>query len=404
MELKLRPTKRWFAFVPVWFLSLLPAALTNGPAGYLPGLTLLFCVLLSLGHLLLVKDRLDCAAQPERAELTRGEEICFTAQLRNKSRLPVPLLSAQFFISDESGCDAHRYPIQMSLAPGEERSFSLTASFAHVGVYQAGLRGLTVTDLFGLFRSVSAAEERRTLSIQPKLLELDSLPVSDRQTAENDRAQTASALSGMDYMGVREYAYGDPIKMIQWKLSAHAGGLMTKQMESYTNSGVAVVLDFCIPDQDSETIMDLVDAVAETGVAAGAWAAQRGMDYVLVLPGEDGLPRSCTPASFRDLGPWLPYFRPRPKDEDGRLAQALRDACGGSHAQTNVVVCAADLTEDTLSALSQLKQSRKNPVFYLLAPKGLDEVRRKQLTERLTRLQYAGIPCRMGSSVQEVTA
>lgn len=402
--MKLKPTKGLIGFLVVLVLSLAPAALTNGPIGYLPSLTVLFCAVLSLAHLLLVKDHVRCQARPERTLLTRGEEIPFLAEVENGSRLPVPNLKVQFFLSDSSGCDDHVYPLWLTLSPKERRSFSLTASFAHIGIYEAGLRQVVITDLFGIFRAVSQAEDRQRMEIQPRLLDMESLPISDRQTVENDRARTASPLSGMDYVGVREYAYGDPIKTIQWKLSAHAGNLMTKQMESYTNSGVVIVMDFSIPDYDRETRLELADGVAETGAAAGQWAIRNGMDYQLLLLDENGQARWCTPASFQDLRAWLPYMRLRKAGDAGRLADILRKECGSRHGQSNVLLCSADLTEDVLAALQTLKQNRKNPALFLLLPDTLDEARRKTLLARMALLQYAGIPCRTGKDAKEVIA
>lgn len=400
--MKLRPTKNLIWFMLTLVLSLAPAALTNGAAGYLPSLTVLFSGALSLGHLLLVKDRLRCWARPEQTVLNRGEEISFAAELENASALPVPHLSAEFFLSDGSGADSHVCPLSLTLSPKERRSLSLTAGFPHIGAYEAGLRRLVVTDLFGVFQAVSSAEDRCRLDVQPRLLHVDRLPVSDRQTVENDRANIAAPLSGMDYVGVRDYAYGDPIKTIQWKLSAHAASLMTKQMESYTNAGVVIVLDFCVPVYDRETRLEMADGVAETGAAVGQWAARSGMDYLLLLPDEDGQPQRCTPPSFCDLRPWLPYMRLREPDKTGRMARVLREECGSGHSQSNILLCTADLTEDTLSALRALKQNRKNPALYLLLPESLDEARRKRLTARAAMLQYAGIPCRTGKNAVEV--
>lgn len=402
--MKLRPTKGLIGLAVVLLLSLAPAALDNGPVGWLPFLTVLFCVVLSLIHLMLVKDQVHCMALPEQESLVRGDEIPFRAEVENNSFLPVPNLSVQFFLSGTSGQDQHIYPMQMTLSSRERRSFSINAVFTHIGVYEAGLRQVVISDLFGVFQAEGRAEDRRRLDIQPRLLDIRQLPVSDRQAAENDRTRTVSPLSGMDYVGVRDYAYGDPIKTIQWKLSAHAGGLMTKQTESYTNSGAAIVLDFAVPDYDRETRLELADGIAETGAAAGDWCVRSGMDYFLLLPGENGGFRRCTPASFRDLRSWLPYMTLREPDSTGRLARALRRECSGGHSQNNILLCTSDLTEDTLAALLQLKHNQKNPSLFLLLPVGVDSARRRAVMARMAQLQYAGISCRIGKDAEEVTA
>lgn len=398
----LRVNLRSIAYFFVLLLSLIPAALVNTLAGYLPFLALLICGLLSLLQLLLLKNRLEYKIVAGDGAIVRGEQIPFGVEITNKSPLPVAYLEAEFFVSGVDGGDSHVYPLGITMSPREKRVFNLSADFPHIGVYQVGISRLAVYDLLGNLSAVGGSGEGRRIDIQPAVLPVDRLEVSTVHNVENERSFAPAPLSGMDYTGVRDYAYGDPIKTIQWKLSAHAASLMTKQMESYTNTGATIVLDFCVPDYDSETRLSMLDGIVETGVAVGNYAVRNGMDYELMYPAPGGEIRRCTPTSFWDMRAWLPEFRLQAPDANEKSAAILRDSSGGLHSQSNVLLCTARLTDETVTALVSLSQAGKNVVVFYLLPDSLFEEERRERLAPLKRLQYARVTCKAASNAREM--
>jgi hypothetical protein len=141
--------------------------------------------------------------------------------------------------------------LRLTLSPRETRSFGFSASFPHIGNYRAGIRRIELLDALGIFRAVRDQEKSFGVEVLPRMAQIASLPVTANVQAESTHMSVQSPLNGSDYTGVREYAFGDPMKSIHWKLSAHAGGLMTKQMESYSNTGMSVILDLQIPASDA---------------------------------------------------------------------------------------------------------------------------------------------------------
>lgn len=400
--MKIKPTWGFLVYVVVLVLSVYPAVLVNGVAGYLPCFTLLFGGALSLVHLLLVRNRVSCQAQLTDLQLTRGDETPFFVELENQSVLPVPLLNIRFYIGDVHGLDEHEYPLNVTLSAKEKRSFDLQADFPHLGIYLAGVKQVEVRDLFGLFSARSSAADRQEIYVQPKLILPRDLPLDDKRNQESLRSKVAAAMSGMDYVGVREYALGDPIKMIQWKLSAHADGLMTKLMESYTTTGVSIVLDFAPEDCDRKDALDMLDAIVETGMSIGRWALQCGMEYHVIMPMEDGEFVSSVPTAFGDLQQYMEYMHLTEDENSLRLVKVIRERCASAHGHTNVVLCTARLNRDIVAALQYLKQSRKNPLLYLMQPDQVDENRRKGTHTLLAQLQGSDIPYLLGKSAGEV--
>ncbi len=404
MDLKLKLTWKFFAFLGVLVLSAVPAVMTNSLLGYGAALLVLTSVLLSLLWLCLLKGKVRFALDTETQSCVRGEEALFQVRAENASRLPVAGLNAVFFLSDPDGLDEQTTSLRLTLAPRETRAFSFTAAFPHIGNYRAGVRRVEMTDLFGIFRAVRAEEQSYTVEVLPRVAHLTALPITTDVRTESARSTLPSPLSGTDYTGVREYAFGDPIKSIHWKLSAHAGGLMTKQLESYSNAGVSVVLDFVIPASDGAARLDEFDAVVECGVSAGDWAARQGMDYDLIFYRRDKTALRTVPASFRTLHGVVEEMRMTDAETDAErsLARLLRENCQGVYSQTNIVVCASVLTRETAEMLVRLKQGGRTPILLLVLAEGLTARERERRTAQLRRLQSANIACQVLSAAREL--
>ena len=390
-------------YIVLMTLSLAPTQLVNTINGYLPFLALLCSALASLIHLLIIRTRVHFSANTGKTACVRGDTIDFSIRVKNSSILPVPGLKAEICLLDMDGRDCQTLPLFLTISPGHTRDFNLSADFKHIGAYRVGIRKLAVYDLFGLFRATKHDEYICRADILPRLYPLRSLPVTSALQSESSRAVNAVELSGSDYIGVREYAIGDPIKMIHWKLSAHAMGLMTKQTESYTNTGLSVVLDFHIPDYNEDTRLQMFDGIVEAGVAMGDHATQNGMDYDLRYISRSGEKRMSTPQSFHHFTEAVTHMRVfSPGEQTELLSDMLREECSTAYAQANIALCTSFLSDALILSLLHLKRSGKNAILCYLLPDDLDPNARAEALSPLKQLQYAHIPCLVVSSAEKL--
>jgi uncharacterized protein (DUF58 family) len=400
--MKLRPTGRLVGAIVFLVLSLIPAVLVNSPAGYIPFLTLFISILLSFLMLLISRGKLKAASSIADGERVRGDNTGFTAELENSGLLPIANLCASFFIRSKTGEDEHYYKLFVTLSPKEKRSFSFDADFEHIGLYEAGVDSVTIYDIFGIFKASIPMDKHSSLKILPRLYRMDRLPISVTMQTESSRAVTASALGGSDYTGVREYAFGDPLKTVQWKLSAHSATLMTKQMESYTNSGVTAVLDMRVPEFKRDERLKLWDGIIESGVSVGDYSARNGIDFDMMLISGDERYR-YTPKERGDYGELL--VNAGMTDSGDKTSDAsilLREDCASVHAQSNIVLCTAFIDSDTVSALLRLKRHGKNVIVIYLVPDTVYDKEREELLASIKSLQYAGIACTVVPSAERL--
>ena len=400
--MKLKVTWKIAIFVIVLALSLTPAVLVNSLVGYAPVLIVLLCGIFCLVWILILKKTLIIQVATESLSCMRGEESPFRVLVENKGILPAAGIRIEFFISGEDGEDERTRTLVLSLSPREKREFGFDAGFVHIGAYKAGTKEIEVSDPLGLFKAVKEDENSYHLEILPQVVTAENLPISSNVQTESTKTRLQSPINGSEYTSVREYAFGDPIKTIHWKLSAHAGTLMTKQMESYSNTGVSVLLDLSVPDSDGEERLDEFDAVIEAGVAAGYYAARNGLDYDLMFFRKDKSVGRYVPASFLALNGIVREFRISSPEPETAATGLLERCARSAYSQANIVVCTTHADHALVVAMANAKQNGHIPVLFLILSSRLTERERDNRMSVIRQLQYYSIECRVLSSAREL--
>jgi uncharacterized protein (DUF58 family) len=389
----------------VFVLALLsvPAVFINGVYGYLPALFAVFALLLSLGYLAALKRSLVFAEISDFSNCRRETEVGFTVELRNRSPLIFPRLEPVFYISDIFGGDDTLTSQRITLSPREKRGFDFTVRFDHIGSYSAGIKKIVIHDLLGLFSCELKNAKRYRVDVSPKIFDVSNLDIAHTVLTESEKHRAPTTIDGADYIGVREYVWGDPIKTIHWKLSARGETYLTKQFESYGIVGVSVLFDFFSPKYDAETMMSVFDAVVESGLSIGYFAEENGMEHEIVYKDFRGETKRVSRGRGEDLSDIIADM-PRISHTDGaRLGVGLlSEEAGSRYSHGNIVYCTANPTEEIADMLCELKLKRKRPLLIAVIPEKIADDKKDELMRPLKTLEYEGIPYYVLASAREL--
>src|SRR6266487_551978 len=156
-------------------------------------------------------------------------------------------------------------------------------------------------------RRVRAKLLARTL-VLPRVFPLGNLPFVE-PIATNARAvhEAPRRGQGPDYLGIREYRAGDPMRHVHWALTARHGRLMVREFEEERTRRLAVVVDTERDEGDAWTPLDRCCSVAAS-VLDAATAHGQGARLIAARPGGDVdvLPRADRGEMFR----WLATLQP----------------------------------------------------------------------------------------------
>ena len=274
-------TRRGWAALAV-FLTSAASALSLGSALYLYIALLLALVFVyAFASGLWARLTARCGQRLSSATVSRGERVALGVYAEHRCPLPVSPMRGVFLYNGQE--QEYLFPARPFHA--QERRLPLDAR--HVGVYEAGLRDLTVSDIFGLFRfRVPVAGEGSPLTVLPRPFDIEKprMILGDDGSAALARAQE-------DYNApedVRAYRTGDAMKRIHWKLSSRKREILVRRFETPAPPDTLILLD-CDEPRGGENVNEgkecLRDAMCETAVAVARMQMEDGSPVRLPLYG-----------------------------------------------------------------------------------------------------------------------
>ena len=368
----------------------LPPLYVNDVFGYAPLFTYLLLILLSYIYMKLLERNLVFEESSTFTTCERGTANTFSIEVRNTSILLFPRVSVCFFLSDLfDNTDKETYQI-ISLGPKAKRSFDFDISFQHIGLYRAGLKDVSISDLFGFFHKTIPNRESSYIEVTPKVFNIETLELSKETMQESKTSVVSSFSDGMDYYGVREYVIGDPMKTIHWKLSAVHAKQFTRLYETLGNPGVATIINFNAPEYDSESLMSIFDALVETGLSIMLYSQEHAMDTSLMFQNEEKL---CVFNTI-ERSDLISLVREMPRvftGEDYSVEHVIELEANSLESKTNVAVVTAKLDRDLIESIITLKSRHRNPILFVVVPPHMDPEEKKEFLKPLQELSSAGI-------------
>jgi len=131
-----------------------------------------------------------------------------------------------------------------TLSPNENRRISAEVRPRSRGYLN--LKSVTVTrpDPLGLFRSTMTIENRQSVLVLPKRYTLPAIDLPGIRKHNSGGVALASSVGNSDeFVSLRDYRPGDPIKQIHWKSSAKANELIMKEFQDEFFVRHALILD-----------------------------------------------------------------------------------------------------------------------------------------------------------------
>lgn len=146
----------------------------------------------------------------------------------------------------------------------------------HCGLVQVQVCKLCVQDVFGLFQATAEVTCQAKLPVQPRLFETQILLEHEGAYAPDSDVYSRSQ-PGCDpgeTFEIREFAPGDALRQIHWKLSEKTDRLMTRQFARPVVNDVLLLLETSRPDE-----ADTADALTSAFASVSQALARQGIAH-----------------------------------------------------------------------------------------------------------------------------
>jgi uncharacterized protein (DUF58 family) len=204
------------------------------------------------------------------------------------------------------------------VAPNEEAEVRVELTPLRRGLLQ--LTGVTLArhDPLGLFRTLTTVRLPQTVLILPRRYPLPfiALPGTEKYQ-EGGVALAASVGQSDEYVALRDYRHGDPLRHIHWRSWARVGRPVVKEFEDEFFVRHALVLDTFIAEPNSEVFEEAVSVAASfactlpsqeslldllfIGPQSYCFTAGRGVGHVEQMLEVLAAVRTCSDQPFRAL-------------------------------------------------------------------------------------------------------
>ena len=275
---------------------------------------------------------------PLSAEITvqsaagKGQRVVGRLSLKNGGILPLARVRIDIACRNLRTGQCVTETVEEWLPPRRCRDIEFTLDCSYCGRLCLEITGATAFDLFSLVKRRRPCEAKAAFSVLPNLFEPEvvlessavSLPDSDTYSADRPGSDPG------EIFAVREYAPGDPLRTIHWKLSEKTDRLMVREFGMPVVNEVLLLLETAGTKDPAVT-----DAVTEVFVSLSSALLARGCAHQAGWQGENGALCLRTLSRPEELGQMLEELLCLPPREEGSVARcfsAQSPHCGFAHA------------------------------------------------------------------------
>ena len=183
-----------------------------------------------------------------------GEEVSMSVSLTNRKPLPLARLEIQddFPIEIEilggemsasASPNTHTLRHYTSVAWYERIRWEYTAKSSQRGLHRMGPVRFDSGDLFGFFNTEKAIPNYDYLLVYPSVVPLSELGIPASRPLGEVSGGSRMFEDASRPFGLREYQFGDPMKIVDWKATARMQSLQVRTFEPSTTVTVVLVVD-----------------------------------------------------------------------------------------------------------------------------------------------------------------
>jgi len=282
-------------------------------------------------HFYAVK-KFDCDVSVNAELVEKGEEIALTVTIAKAAFFLPTVFEIKLMPSYHFDCDSDSCSVTLGRSE-KTRAFTLKSAFWGKGTI--GIEYVKCHDILGIFsafKNISGFsgiidKNTRHVKVFPSVPDLsersDLVRVLEDASAYDDNEQSReipSAIIGFPGYEHRNYVPGDPLKSVNWKLSAKRDRLLVRKPEAYAGGDQVFVLDSRASDKSDvreartveqtalEAMLALTRVMTKQEIACRVYVKADGAWGFFTVTGEDELERlrfSLTEYAF-DSGGYLP--------------------------------------------------------------------------------------------------
>lgn len=334
-----------------------------------------------------MRDRVTASRELRGTWVVVGDVLQEHFRLQNDSPLPV-LWAEVVDTSDVPGYSANR--VETAPANGVRR-WRMRGVCQRRGLFTLGPWELHMGDPLGLFRVIHRYSDTRALLVYPRVMHLPALNLPRGAAEGTSRTSQRAVEQTIAASNVRDYAPGDALRLVHWRITAHHDSLMVREFDVEPSGNLWIVLDL----DDRVHVGEGQESTEEYGVILAASLAaemlRQNRAVGLVAFGQEptfSLPQRGQAQLWRLLH-LLTGVSTAP---DRPLTRVLKEISPTLGRGMTLVVITPSLNADWIASLLPLMRKDISPAAILLDRSSFDDQEAGSVTALRGLLTDQGVP------------
>lgn len=246
---------------------------------------------------LIMRHYITVFAEVSETELFKGSCVSLRVTVKNSGLLPSPPVILKQWCSDglESGEENEKFAV--NVFPLSEDVFETKYKAVLWCYAKVGLEDAYLTDYTGILKLRLPKFKGEGCSFDIKIIpdiknissSQEMLKAADDAASRNDDSEDTADMRALGFTGVpgyehREYEPGDPLKRINWKLSAKRGPLMVRLDDRILSKKHSIILDGVNSSKNAkkgelcgETMLGVLSVIIRSGFESTVWYRSDGI-------------------------------------------------------------------------------------------------------------------------------
>lgn len=203
------------------------------------------------------------------------QEVPLIFEIRRKNRIPIGAIEAKITFDNILYGQAREKLVILQPVEKQKMRFTYPVQMIHCGSVQVQVQTIVFYDLLGLFCRKVKLDKYEEIMVYPEQiklnLELDRKPETKNFGELYDQRKRGNDVS--DVADLRDYAEGDPLGSIHWKLSGKMDSLIVREFGNPSDYSTLILYDMVknpkgqlVENQSNDVVLAVTSSLSESMV------------------------------------------------------------------------------------------------------------------------------------------
>lgn len=219
-------------------------------------------------YMMYIKNKVQITLHTS-GSVIKNERGSLFIKVKNKTIVPIAKVKCSLHIHNHITGETHHDVFDVAVNGKTTESITFNLESKHCGKIDIMLEEVQFYDFLGIFSALVEGRERTDLYVLPESfpIAVNSIYRKLDEREHDFESQFKGIANHGELTGIKEYAVGDNLKQVHWKLTSKFDEMIVKELSESTDHSLLILFETSIVDEREKDDPDMADAVMEAYIS-----------------------------------------------------------------------------------------------------------------------------------------